>query len=259
MDNTITGSVLSDIGRRRQRNEDAVCAVPEACFYAVADGIGQMAFGGETSSMVCKVMSTEAERIYQDYQTHLDEEKTAQELQNRVAEVSGRIFRKGNTPEVYRYGCTFCGVMILEQHLIIVNTGDSRAYVKYRGETDITQVTEDHNLAAVASRGGYMTYQEAVGQGLASRLLNFIGISDETEVDLFLEERARVEMVLLCTDGLSGMVEKTRIAECIRSGKEPEQICEELIGMANENGGKDNVSVAVIRISDEKETHSENE
>lgn len=249
MEKTVTASVLTDIGMRRERNDDAVCSAPEANFYAVADGIGQMALGGLTAEETCRMMSVRAESIYQDYKVHGDEQKASEDLKKALTEISNDIFRKGNDQEFYRYGCTFCGAMIFEKKLAIVNIGDSRAYVKSRNSEELLQITEDHNLAASAAKNGYMTYEEAVRCGLASRLLNFVGISDSTEVDLFLMDRDNVETILLCSDGLSGMAADKDIAVCIGNHQDPEQICRELICMANQNGGKDNISAAVIKLT----------
>ncbi|MDD7389449.1 MAG: protein phosphatase 2C domain-containing protein [Lachnospiraceae bacterium] len=241
------GSVLTDIGMRRDYNEDAVCTVPQAHFYAVADGIGQMAFGGKTAAIACRQMAVSAEEIYRDYTVHGSEQKAAEELKAALAEISSRIFQKGNDPEVYRYGCTFCGAMVFEKQIAVVNVGDSRAYIKRKDRDELHQITEDHNLAAMAVKNGYMTYEEAVSRGMASRLLNFIGISEETEVDLFLHDRLKAEAVLLCTDGLSSMVSDKDMAVCIRNHRTPERVCRNLIRMANRKGGKDNISVAVVK------------
>lgn len=243
----IKGSALTDRGIRREYNDDAICSAPEINFYAVADGIGQLAFGGLTAENTCKLMTVRAEEIYQDYRVHGDEQKAAQDLKAALEEVSNKIYQKGNEPEVYRYGSTFCGMMCLERYLAIVNIGDSRAYVKRKDQERLSQITEDHNLAVSASKNGYMTYEEAVKRGLASRLLNFVGISETTEADLFLVDRADAEAVLLCSDGLSGMVAEEDISACMENCDEPEQICRKLIQMANENGGKDNISTVVVQ------------
>lgn len=243
----IKGSVLTDTGICRDYNDDVVCAVPQAHFYAVADGIGQMAFGGKTAAITCRQMAVCAEEIYRDYTIHGSEQKAAEELKAALVEISSRIFQKGNDPEVYRYGCTFCGAMIFEKQIAVVSVGDSRAYMKLKGRDELYQITEDHNLAAMAVKNGYMTYEEAVSRGMASRLLNFVGISKDTEVDLFLIGRMKAEAVLLCTDGLSSMISDKDMAVCIRNHRDLNRVCRNLIRMANRKGGRDNISAAVIK------------
>lgn len=246
----ITYSAQTDIGKCRERNDDAVCSVPEIGFFAVADGIGQLAFGGVTAEYTCKLMANDVENIYQNYRIHLDDDKAGKELKTALETISNKIFQKANTPDVYRYGTTFCGMMCLENQLLIVNIGDSRAYVKKKGQTEIFQITEDHNLAVMASKNGYMTYEEAVERGLASRILNFVGISENTEADLFVVDRAEVEKILLCSDGLSGMASVEEIAACVEKKEEPDSICRELIQLANQKGGKDNISVVLVQFDD---------
>ncbi|MCI6732724.1 MAG: protein phosphatase 2C domain-containing protein [Lachnospiraceae bacterium] len=244
----------SDIGRRREFNEDRILMAPESCFFAVIDGMGQLPYGKETAEMTCTFMKQRAGNLCLEQQE--DPEAIRCQLKAGLESVSNRIFSMGNTESHYRYGAAFCGVFIALGKLIFLNMGDSRAYVRYRDGEGLYQITQDHNLAQTVVSAGIMTREEACKRHLDSRLNNFVGVSRESEADSFLISRELVQSVLICSDGLYGMVSDEDILQCISDmeakNADSDTICRELVYKANEAGGRDNISVIYIQLTDQK-------
>lgn len=235
----------TDIGHRRELNEDAILLMPATGFFAVADGMGQLPRGGETAEMICAFMEQKVEDAFSD-ETDMDDVLLAKYLESS----SNRIFNMENRENHYRYGSTFCGVLIRPDKLYCVNMGDSRAYIISKGDQALHQITNDHNLAEMVVSSGIMTREEACARHLDSKLNNFVGISKESEADHFAVETKGIQAVLLCSDGLYGMVSEQCINEVICSESDPDVICRKLIEMANAAGGKDNISVVCILLQD---------
>lgn len=238
----------TDIGRCREFNEDRILLMPSVGFFAVADGMGQMRFGSETAEMVCDFMEQKVETAISDG-VDMDDSLLAEYLESS----SNIIFRMGNRDNEYRYGCTFCGVLFQKDRLICVNMGDSRAYVMRKGGQSLEQVTVDHNLAQTVVSKGLMTRKEACARHLNSRLNNFAGICKNSVADRFVLETSDVQSLLLCSDGLYSMVSEEKIAEVLSAESDPEVSCMKLIRMANEAGGKDNISVVCIMLDNMEE------
>jgi len=146
-------------------------------------------------------------------------------------------------------GATLTAMWIDGQKLSIAHVGDSRAYL-LRGGT-LQQLTTDHSLVAEQVRRGILTAAEAEVSSMQSVLLRALGANPEIEVDAEEHVLFERDILLLCSDGLTRMVTEPEIAGALQSETDPVKAAEKLVGLANEYGGGDNVTVLVLRINSE--------
>ena len=138
--------------------------------------------------------------------------------------------------------------MLFRSKAIFVNLGDSRGYLLSRYKKQPIQITEDQNIAGILVRQGELTREAAKNHPASSRLTAFVGMKPPAEPEAFTVEVSPGDRILLCSDGLYGMMEERELARLMRASRSPELVCRRLIDRANENGGRDNISAAYIRI-----------
>ena len=239
---------LVDIGKKRTSNQDAVILCPEAGFYAVSDGMGGLLYGGETSKMIQEGLPVFMPLALSTLFRNATPEHASQLLTNLVRNISDSIYDSGNTPSKANFGATLSGVWLINRHAVFVNLGDSRGYILPRYKRKIKQVTEDHNIAALLVRQGEIAKEEARFHPSSSVLTRFVGMNPPATPDVFIREVATGDKILLCSDGLHGMVDDPMLTSILRSSKNPMHVCERLITQANANGGRDNISAIYINI-----------
>lgn len=239
---------LVDIGRRRASNQDEVILCPELGFFAVSDGMGGLAGGKLAAEFVGKSMPELMQISATEYAKHHDLERAALAFRDTVRMVSDELYAAGNTHQRFTYGATFAGVWLLEGKAVFVCLGDSRGYLLSRYKKKPRQITEDQNIAGVLVKLGQLTPDEAKAHPGNSRLTAFVGMETPALPDVFTVDVRPGDRILLCSDGLYGMVEDRELARTLRSSRDPERVCRRLIDRANENGGRDNISAAYIRI-----------
>lgn len=235
----------SDIGKVRQQNEDFWTFNPPH-FMLIADGMGGHAAGEVASHMAARsVMLFLQDKIVIDEGT----------LRDAIGEANRVIYQTAQSNEAYGgMGTTMilgyeCGNAIHWAHV-----GDSRMYL-YRNQT-LHQITQDHSFVGELERSGQITKEEAKVHPKRNLLTRAVGAEREIAVDtgtLPLEEN---DMLLLCTDGLTNMVSEAEIATIIEAHiDQPEVAMSQLIAIANENGGSDNVTIILAR-PDTKQVHT---
>lgn len=235
---------MSDIGRRRKTNQDYVYAsdgpvgnLPN--LYIVADGMGGHKAGDLASSYAVEKMVEAVERCA--------DTRPALILQKAVRYANYRLYEKaGESEAYYGMGTTLVALTINGQEALAVNIGDSRLYEVTRRE--IRQISEDHSLVAELVRKGELSLQEARRHPDKNIITRALGIQEEAEIDLFPFHAERGNCYLLCSDGLSNMVEDEEIHRIIQSRTELYEVGGELILEANRNGGMDNISVVLVEI-----------
>ena len=239
---------LKDIGRLRESNQDEVLLCPEIGFFAVSDGMGGLSGGALASEFVGKSMPELMRIGANEFSEHKSIGEAAKAFRDTVRMMSDNLFEAGNTEKRFTYGATFSGVWLLGGKAVFVNLGDSRGYLLSRYKKQPVQITEDQNIAGILVRQGELTRQAAKDHPSSSRLTAFVGMKPPAEPEAFVVEVQSGDRILLCSDGLYGMVEEREIARLLRSSQSPERVCRRLIERANENGGRDNISAAYIRI-----------
>jgi len=238
----------TNLGRVRENNEDKFdFFVPDqghilaerGCLYAVADGMGGHAAGQIASEYALNVT---IRAFYSD-----TESETADALRGAVQQANQLINEAANAlPERNQMGTTLTCAVIREDDLFIGHVGDSRAYL-YRDE-ELRQITEDHSWVAEQVKRGAMTPEEAETSPFRNYITRSLGTMPDVDVDLYQEKLQEGDVILLCSDGLCGLISDAEIAETL-SKRSPSLATLMLVEKANEAGGRDNITAVVLQIA----------
>lgn len=144
-------------------------------------------------------------------------------------------------------GTTLAAVLMINKMAYIANVGDSRVYLLEHGQ--IRQITNDHSLVASLVAAGGITPEEVYTHPQRNIITRYLGTEPDVEVDLFTEELHLGDSLLLCSDGLWEMVRDREIQEVAIKGDDAQSACAKLIKLANRNGGVDNMSVIMVKVS----------
>lgn len=240
-------AALSDRGVVRPHNEDAWFGNPESGLFLVADGMGGHAAGEVAARIVVSVLPGMVERGMEGM-GDLASARAGGRLTAILASFNAHFRRQSEEePEFRGMGSTVALALIGERHLLLGHLGDSRVYL-FR-EDRLSRLTEDHTLAHQLVLLGQLTPGEAEAHPTGSHLTRFVGMGGEADGDVGAMGVAPGDRLLLCSDGLTAMVnEETIVALLARHGGEPEGCCRELVEAANRAGGRDNVTVVVVAV-----------
>ncbi|MCB8965409.1 MAG: Stp1/IreP family PP2C-type Ser/Thr phosphatase [Chloroflexota bacterium] len=243
----IVASMRTDIGQYHDHNEDFVsCWEPttvedEAKYgwlYIVADGVGG-ADAGEIASQFA------SERMLEHYLAGTDEPDWGERLRKAMVKANTELRQLvANEHESRRMATTMVTAVIHDQHATIANVGDSRAYHWRAGH--IQQISKDHSLVAKLVEEGAISAAEAEDHPYGNIILYSIGSDRNPKIDVFEVPLVLGDAILLCSDGLIKHVSDQEISDFI-ARQAPHVATESLITLANERGGKDNISVIVLR------------
>ncbi|MCI9009075.1 MAG: Stp1/IreP family PP2C-type Ser/Thr phosphatase [Lachnospiraceae bacterium] len=239
-----TSVAMTDIGRRRKINQDYVYASDQPVgnlpnLYIVADGMGGHRAGDLASSYAVKMVVEAVERCM--------DERPALILQKAVRYANYQLYRMALEHEEYHgMGTTLVALSVNKEEALALNIGDSRLY-EVTGQ-GIRQISEDHSLVAELVRKGELDPREARNHPDKNIITRALGIQEEVEVDLFLFQVEQGSRYLLCSDGLSNMVEDTELCRLIQKDRKLYEIGGRLILEANKNGGTDNIAVVLVEI-----------
>jgi serine/threonine protein phosphatase PrpC len=231
----------TDVGLKRDINQDAILADHDLNLYIVADGMGGHK-GGEVASALA-VETVQEVIAKRKFDPKLSPRKV---LQEAYREASSRIHHKSTfeSPDLMGMGTTMVLLWEHKGRLYIGNVGDSRAYM-YRAP-QLWQLTEDHSLINEQVRAGVISEEEAphvIGRNVITRS---VGFEKDVVVDVLEREPQNGELYLLCSDGLCGMLTPEKLSAVVQ-GCNPEEIVAKCIKEAKVAGGDDNISVIVIR------------
>lgn len=241
---------LSDIGRTRASNEDNMTAVvpsdqqalaQKGALFVVADGLGGHDRGEEASQLAVNTIS---DAYYQS-----SDDDIAAALAQAVREANTAIHNLSTQQEhadEKEMGTTCVAAVLRGDTVYVANVGDSRAYIVRAGQ--IQQITHDHSWVADQVRLGVLTEEEARTHEKRNQIYRCLGVKPEVEVDLFTETVQDGDALVLCTDGLSGLVTDSEIAEVVEQYG-PKESVQRLVARANEQGGPDNITAVVARVS----------
>jgi PPM family protein phosphatase len=229
-------AVASDTGRRRRRNEDNYVVAPP--LFAVADGMGGAQAGEVASSLAASALEEGSTEL------HGHERVTA-----LIEEANRRIFARASTdPTASGMGTTMTVALVEGMSVVIGHVGDSRAYL-VRGDS-MEQLTEDHSLVNELVKSGKLSEEEAQIHPQRSVITRAVGTDPDVDVDTFTIEAADGDVFLLCSDGLTDMVEDVDILEIVDANRDDlEQAVRSLVQNANKEGGEDNITAVAFRIS----------
>lgn len=235
----------SDPGRIRPVNQDAFLLSPP--LLAVADGMGGHRAG--------EVAARQALAALEERRGGAD--GGGEWLRDAVRAANRQVWNLARQRPEYRgMGTTLTAVLLMPERLWVAHVGDSRAYLFREAARELVRVTEDHSVAAELERSG-VSRALLVDHPARHLLTRAVGVSPEVEVDLAQVPWLPGEGLLLCTDGLSGLVPEHEMLAALAGGGEPEEIVERLIRLANDRGGPDNVTVVLaLRPAGEAEKES---
>jgi len=232
----------TDVGRKRKINQDSIFASDKPVgnlpnLYIVADGMGGHNAGDFASRYT---VNTVREYIAGS------REKNPIKLINEAIQLANKgIIREASEhKEMYGMGTTIVVTTIIDEYAYTANVGDSRLYL-YDGE--LRQITRDHSLVEEMVRMGEITEEDAKTHPDRHIITRAVGATEEVNVDFFDYQMSPDCMILMCSDGLSNMVEDEEIRKIISRPSDLSEKTEELIHEANENGGKDNIAVVIVK------------
>ena len=239
-----TSVAMTDVGRVRKVNQDYVYASDTPVgnlpnLYIVADGMGGHKAGDLASSYA---VQTIVEAISRSVET-----RPALILQKAIRYANYRLYEKSEEREEYHgMGTTLVVLTVYKDEALAANIGDSRLYEI--SQKQIRQISEDHSLVAELVRKGELSATEARRHPDKNIITRALGIQDEAQIDLFPFRVETGNRYLLCSDGLTNMVEDTELCRLISQKKDISEIGAELILRANKNGGLDNIAVVLVEI-----------
>jgi len=249
----------SDMGRIRKNNEDSYFADPETGLFLVADGMGGHSSGEVASKMACEIISGDvktsldaadgkAKTIYGETNPAVSDASNS--LLSAIRLANRMIFEAGaGQAQNHGMGTTLAAVLIRNKTYTIAWVGDSRVYLVRHGL--LQQLTSDHSLVQEQINKGLISSEQAEASEFKNVLTRALGASEDVEVDVAETAALEGDYLLLCSDGLTRMVADRLILETIKKCEDPENICGELIGLANKAGGRDNVTAVVISNKEE--------
>jgi len=250
---------ITDVGLQRDHNEDSFAILKEHALYIVADGMG-----GHRAGDVASRLATEA--IVDFFRTTATEDFTwpfhfdarLSEEENRLLtgiKIANRqiIDRSNRSREYQGMGTTVVGALFNGKRgkMYIGHVGDSRAYRVRQGQ--IVQMTRDHSLV-----NDYLIAMPELTEEQRSELpknviTRALGMQDQVAVDLQGDDAQIGDLYVLCSDGLSGMIDDAEICEVVGSAPDLEDACRRLVALANEHGGEDNITALIVRVEGDAE------
>jgi protein phosphatase len=251
----ITSCGMTDVGVKRTNNEDNYLINEELNLYVVCDGMGGHV-GGEFASAIAvntveEVLTSielRSEELGVDKEDDGPVEVTREKLRYAIRLAGKRIFQKAQEePEYKGMGTTCLALLVDDGNAYVAHVGDSRGYVVREGR--IEQLTEDHSLVNQHIKAGLITPEQAKTHKLKNIITRSLGYMEDVEIDIQVRAVRRGDRFVLCSDGLSNLVEASEIGEAVLDFG-PQEASRRLIESACERGGDDNITVVVARIDE---------
>jgi len=244
----------TDVGRRRKLNEDNFVVDTEACFFAVCDGMGGHNAGEVASKMAIETLAAfirksagEEKDITWPYGLEKELSFEANRLKTAVRLANKRVFKAADNREDYTgMGTTAVAALISDSVLTVGSAGDSRCYLLRDGK--LTQLTHDDSWVSAAWAEGILTSEEIERHPLRNVITKAVGAKDTLDIEIVEHGLAPGDVALLCSDGLHAMLHDDQIRQALTPFPATlEDAADRLIRAANDAGGKDNVSVVLVR------------
>ena len=241
---------LTDVGQRRDHNEDSFLVDDANGLFIVADGMGGHAGGGTASRLAVETIQRSVraarEREPQLFGTTsgVEESPLPDVLREAVEAACARIYQTAQgDPELAGMGTTVTAALVDGRSAFIAHVGDSRCYL-LRGAR-IYQVSEDHSLVNEQLKAGAISADEARHSRFKNIITRSVGFEQQVQVDLMGVELEHGDILLICCDGLSNMVEDSEILQVVEEAP-LDEAPKRLIALANDRGGDDNITVVVV-------------
>jgi PPM family protein phosphatase len=241
----LRAAAVTDAGRVRSVNQDRFLIVADR-IYVVADGMGGHRGGEVAAQMTVEALGTNTDSI-----------QSTRDLVTRLEQTNQAVLDRSNDdPELRGMGTTVTAVALFNPSaknpvLSVINVGDSRTYRMRAGELE--QLTEDHSVVAELMRTGRLSPEEARGHRQRSVLTRAVGVEPTLEADTLEVLVNQGDRFLLCSDGLYTEVPDLRVAAILRQLGDPAEAAKELVRLALQNGGRDNITVLIIDVLDDRD------
>ncbi len=252
---------LTDVGRKRQHNEDAMLVDPPLGLYIVADGMGGHAAGEVASNRSVEVVKqhiTTNKNILKDLAKDASQATRAAAaslVEVAIQRACADIYRTASTDTTKRgMGTTFVCMVIAGNRGVIGHVGDSRVYLVRGGQCH--RLTEDHTLIAAQLKAGTITRDQAATSNYRNVITRAVGIQESVQVDTLIVDLLPGDTFMLCSDGLHGYLADDEVAPLVAAVGNAE-LPQRFIDLANERGGKDNITAVVVKIAGEAGAASE--
>ena len=232
---------ITDIGKKRKLNQDYVFSSDTRIgnlsnVFIVADGMGGHNAGDYASRFTVETMVEEIEKSF--------EQSPVKILENAIKTANRKLREKASEdPSLFGMGTTVVAATVLGRYLQVANVGDSRLYVI---NDKITQITRDHSLVEEMVRMGEIKREQARTHPDKNIITRALGVEEKLDVDFFNVRLDPGDIVLLCSDGLTNMIEDEEIRMILQGQRDLVEKAESLVDAANDNGGKDNIAVVLV-------------
>lgn len=243
----------TDPGMVRSNNEDSIASVPEKGLVVLADGMGGYNAGEVASGMATTVLTTELRQLLDKHAPYEVDQQNGQKaavkmLQQEIAKANTSIFQAAQSqPQYAGMGTTLVVALFYDNKVMVAHIGDSRLY-RMRGD-EFSQVSKDHSLLQEQIDAGMLTKEQAKGSSNKNLVTRAMGIDPTVQPEIHEYDTKPGDIYLLCSDGLSDMVSDEDIGMTLQAlGANLNLAVQQLVQMANDNGGRDNVSVILVKI-----------
>jgi protein phosphatase len=243
----------TNVGLTRNHNEDYLHLPIDERLAIVADGMGGHASGEVASKMAVETVveyfrdTAEDQTLTWPFKVDRDSRGDINRLVTSIKLANLKIHETSNRdPACKGMGTTIVAALFMDDKLVVGHVGDSRMY-RVRDE-EIAQLTEDHSLINDYIKMKRMTAEEAANWPHKNVIVRALGMKETVQVDIHTEQPRVGDCYLICSDGLSGMITDEQIKELIKGQSDLDKASEALVAAANENGGKDNITVVLARI-----------
>ena len=246
-------TTCTDPGMVRSHNEDSVAADPANGLVVLADGMGGYNAGEVASGMATTVIVTEMRQLLSGVRPHdveqgSSEQVAARLVREQVLKANTSIYQAAQSqPQYAGMGTTLVVCLFYDNRVLVAHLGDSRLYLQREGQ--FKQVTRDHSLLQEQIDSGIITVEQAKKAAHKNLVTKALGIDPMVEPEIHEYATKPGDIYLLCSDGLCDMVEDEDIGMTLEAlGSNLKLAAQQLVQMANDNGGRDNVSVILVRV-----------
>ena len=238
----------TDTGRARNNNEDSVAVDTGSSLVVLADGMGGYNAGEVASNMATSFILTELGRWLTEASSNATDADVRRAMDICVDNANRAIFNAANSnPQYAGMGTTLVVAVLRDARLLLGHIGDSRGYRWREGE--LSQITRDHSLLQEQLDAGLITPEQAAASNNKNLVTRAVGVEDTVLLETHLHQTQPGDWILLCSDGLSDMIDDEQIAAVLRQHDSLPQAAQALVQAANDAGGRDNISVILVRAS----------
>jgi|SRR5579859_1461823 len=216
--------------------------IPDRGIFVVADGMGGHAAGEVASEMAVRIVADEIHSL-----RGLGEAQVADRVRAAIRAANGQIFQRTLTEHDKRgMGTTVTALTLYQNRFLVGQVGDSRAYLLRDGR--LSQLTKDHSYVQEQVDAGYLTPEQARTHPYSNVITRCVGANSDVMPDIYVGTVKPLDVFLLASDGLTGMLEDYQLAELLAPDRMPQDEVDSLIAEANRHGGLDNITAIIVRI-----------